>query len=99
VETPILVELCHQSTAGTSSAGTPKRDAAGSETLQSTSRITFTVEPTTDHVLREYLIHPQGGFERVFDRGELQIEGGARLGLRITSPQTATCRGHISAEE
>lgn len=98
-ETPILIELMRQADAGTSSAGAPKRDAPGSETLQSTSRKAFTVEPGAGDVLREFFIHPQGGHERVFDVGEIQVEGGGRLGLRITSPQTATCRASISATE
>lgn len=98
-ETPILVELVHQSTAGTSSAGTPRKDSARPETLQVTSRITFTVEPITDFVMREYLFHPQGGFERAIDWGQVACEGGARIGLRVTSPQTATCRAFISGEE
>lgn len=98
-ETPILVELVHQNTAGTSVAGTPRRDSAGSETLQTTSRITITAEPALDYVMREWLFHPQGGFLEKFSVGEIQLEGGARLGLRVTSPQAATCRGFISGEE
>lgn len=98
-ETPILVELVHSSSSGTATGGTPRRDSAGTETLQVTSQTNFTVEPATDYVMREWLFHPQGGFMEKFSVGEIQVEGGARVGLRVTSPQTATCRGYISGEE
>lgn len=97
--TPVLVELMRQTTAGTSSAGTPKRDNPGAESIQFTSRITFTAEPTAGDVLREFLIHPQGGHIEVFDYGEIEIAGGERIGIRCTAPEGVNVRGFLSAEE
>jgi hypothetical protein len=99
---PVNVELCVQSSAGTSSAGTPVKDGdPGSETLQSTSRITITAEPTTGNILRRYLFHPQGGgIERVFSFDEaIAIPGGTRLGLRCTAPANVNAVAHMTYEE
>ena len=99
---PVQVELLTQTSAGTSSAGTPVKDGdPGSETLQGTSRITITAEPTAGNVLRRYEIHPQGGgLERVLSYDEqINIPGGTRLGIRCTAPATVNATGHMTYEE
>ena len=100
---PVQVEIVKQTTAGTSSAGTPVKDGdPGSETIQTTSRITVTVEPTTTDILRRYEVHPQGGgIERVLTPGvdAITVPGGTRLGLRCTAPATVNATGHMTIEE
>jgi len=97
---PVQVELVRQTTAGTMTAATPVKDSAGSETIQFTAQKNATVEPTTTDVLRRWEHHPQAGsFERVFDKREIEIPGGTRLGLRVTSPAIVNAAGHMSAEE
>lgn len=100
-EAPVQVELLKQTTAGTSVAGTPVKDGdPGSETIQTTSRITITVEPTASDVLRRYEVHPQGGgIERAFDLDSIPIPGGTRLGLRCTAPSAVNCTGFMVVEE
>lgn len=102
VAEPVLVELVKQTTAGTSAAGAPVKDGdPGSETIQTTSRITITVEPTTTDVLRVYEVHPQGGgIERVFGLDDhIPIPGGTRLGIRCTAPAGVNCTAHMVVEE
>lgn len=100
---PFTVEILRQTSAGTMSSATPVKDSAGSETIQSTAQKTATAEPTAGDVLRRYEHHPQAGsFERVFDKREIEIPGGTRLGLRVTCPTGGTpgnCAGHMTAEE
>ena len=98
---PVQVEILRQTSAGTSSAGTPvKDDDSITDALRTTSRITFTVEPTSGDVLRRYNVHPQTGFERVFGPDEEIIIGGSdRLGIRCTAPVGVNVTGHMIFEE
>lgn len=98
---PVKVDLVTQTDAGTMSAATEFKDGpATAETIQGVALKTATVEPTTTTVLRSYNIHPQTGFERsyAFDE-EIQIAGGARLGLRCTAPAAVNVLGVLSWEE
>jgi hypothetical protein len=97
---PVQVDLCKQSTAGTSSAGTPVEETATGLTLQTTSRITVTVEPTLVSVLRRFEVHPQAGILEKFTlEDEILVANSGRIGLRCTAPATVNCLGHISFEE
>lgn len=100
---PFTVEILRQTTAGTMSAATPVKDSAGAETIQFTAQKNATAEPTAGDVLARYEHHPQAGsFERVFDKREVEIPGGTRLGLRVTCPTGGTpgnCAGHMKWEE
>ncbi len=99
---PVQVDIVKQTDAGTSSAGTPVKEqlGLGSETIQTTSRKTITVEPTTTDVLRRYEVHPQSGREVRFGLDdEIILAGGTRLGIRCTAPATVNCVAHISVEE
>ena len=84
---PILIEVLRQSDAGTMSVLTPvKIDADGDETLQTTAQENATVEPTAGDVVMREQVHPQGGYtwQAPFG-GELVINGGDRLGIRVTA--------------
>lgn len=97
---PVEVELLRQSTAGTSSAGTPVEETITGTTLQTTSRITITAEPTPGTVLRRWDIHPQAGvMEKFTIEDEILLAGGGRLGLRCTAPAIVNVTGYISFEE
>lgn len=91
-DTPILVELVRQSTAGTSTAGTPvKVNEGDNETLTVTARVNATVEPTTSDVIEQWYIHPQGGsLEYTPITMEHPVIGGGRLGVRMTAAQAQT---------
>jgi hypothetical protein len=85
---PIKVTLKRQTTVGTSSAGTVvKVDDSIAETLQTTSRISFTAEPTAGDELEVKNVHPQGWYEKFYPEGrEVIIGGGDRLGIEVVTP-------------
>ena len=92
VDTPVLVELLRQTTAGTMTALTlVKVDPTNDETLQFTAQHTSTSEPTAGDVIALRLVHPQGGLYEWTERGmALPIPGGTRLALRATPGATVT---------
>ncbi len=100
---PFTVELLRQTTGGTMSTATPVKDSAGAETVQFTALKNATAEPAAGDVLRRWEHHPQAGsFERIFDKRELEIPGGTRLGLRVTCPAGGTpgnVAAHMTVEE
>jgi hypothetical protein len=97
---PVQVDILRQSTAGTSSAGTPVEETLTGVTLQTTSRITVTVEPTAGNVLRRYDVHPQTGILEKFTlEDEILLGSAGRLGIRCTAPANVNCLAHFSFEE
>jgi len=100
-EEPVQVEIVRQSTAGTSSANTPKKlDDSLAESLQTTARENCTAEPTTGDILYRYNIHPQQGYETVYPFGqEIKVGGGGRLGIRCTAPAAVNVNTFIEFEE
>jgi hypothetical protein len=100
-DTPVLVEILRQTTAGTVTALTPKKvNDADNETLQVTASKNASAEPTPSDVIDEFLIHPQGGYAEVkpFNK-PIPIIGGGRIGIRITAPQASACRVSVEGEE
>ena len=98
----IIIRLARQTTAGTMTAVTPvKDDDSLPETIQSTAQKNATAEPTTTDVLREFYVHPQGGYERAFGPKEVMIKGGGRLGLLVVTPTGVNpdCVATMSCEE
>lgn len=97
------IELLRQTTAGTMSSATPVKDSAGSETIQTTAQKNATAEPTAGDVLNRWEHHPQSGsFVEKFDKREIEIPGGTRLGLRVTCPTGGTpgnCAATMKLEE
>lgn len=100
-DTPGLIELLIQSTAGTMSALTlVKEDTSLSETLQSTAQHTATVEPTAGVVQRSWSVHPQTGIMYPLPLlDEIILGGGLRIGLRATFAQIQTIDAYIRYEE
>ena len=103
LQKPIRVQLVKQTDAGTMSAATEvKVERTNSATLDTSATITATGEPTTSDVLRDWLVHPQGGvIYPVPDPEKFTVPGGERLGLRtINSGGTDTnCCASIEWEE
>lgn len=99
---PVKVDILRQTTAGTSSAATVvKKNDADDETLQTTARETFTVEPTAGDVLTTSFIHPQGGALDIMfpDKLPIPVKGGGRLGLRVTADNDVQCVASFEGEE
>lgn len=97
---PVQVDVLRQTTAGTMSAGTPVEETNTGTTLQTTSQINATVEPTAGAVLRRYEVHPQSGvLEKFTIEDEIMVGGGGRLGIRVTAPAAVNVLASISVEE
>lgn len=97
---PVLVELLRYSTnGGMFSAGLVKNFNIGSETIQSVGVRNASSEPSAADVLRYWHIHPQTGIDKEFNEGEITLEGGGRLGLRLTAPDNVEVVGHMDMEE
>lgn len=101
-DAPILCQVSRQSTAGTMSAGTgPVKDPDDTdETVQTTSQVNATAEPTTGDVLWEDYVHPQQGvaIQLPFDAA-IKIGGGDRLGFRTTAGVSVNCVVGAQLEE
>ena len=96
---PIIVQLARQSTAGTTSANTPKKLNDGQpETLQTTARDTATVEPTTGDILETLFIHPQTGFKTPSGY-EMLMGGSDRIGWLTTAAADVGCIVTVHFEE
>ena len=101
---PVLVELMHQSTAGTSAAVTNivKLDL-DNPTALGTGRKQFSAEPTTTTAIEQHLVHPQGGnLIREYPPGREPTLGDAttdRFGIRITAPAAVNVRAWIQWAE
>lgn len=98
---PIIVELLRQTDAGTMSALTlVKRNADDGETLQTTANHTATAEPAGTTAIWAWEIHPQQGvhWQAPFG-GEFIINGGDRLGVRVTAANDVSAKVSIHGEE
>lgn len=101
--TPVLVQLIRQTTAGTTSSpsATIKSKADDISTaVQSTVQDGFTAEPTYGDLLWSITVHPQTGC--IFPLpipGEIIVKGGGRLALVCTAPQAVNAIGTIEGEE
>ena len=98
---PVNVQLVIQTTAGTASAGTPvATDGDVAETIQATTRVTFTAEPTYAGVLREWNVHPQTGIIVPLPLAKPPVlKGGTRVGLVVTAGVTVNASAYIEWEE
>jgi len=93
---PFLVQIVRQTTAGTMTAGTngtnlSRKNDTDAETIQTTTRVNATVEPTTTDIIWEMYVHPQSPYKEYFPLGqEIYIPNGERLGVRITTSAAIT---------
>ena len=100
-ETPGEWDLMRQTTAGTSSAGVvTKENDSISDTLLTTSLITFTVEPTASDILRSHTVHPQTSLnlKEQYSKEKI-IGGGDRVGLRANYAQAQNVGVSLDFEE
>jgi hypothetical protein len=88
-DAPGLVSLVKQTDAGTMSAYTEVlvTGPGASITPQAVALTNATVEPTTTDIVDEKYIHPQTGFEWVFQEGQDELTyANTRYAIRIVSP-------------
>lgn len=98
-DTPIVVELLRQTTPGTGTARGPVKRSLGGPSLQATGFENFTVEPTAGDTVWVDTIHPQASGEFPLIGREVIVDGGGRLGLRVTASVSVSGHGHIDFEE
>ena len=98
---PVIVLLVRQTGAGTSSAATPREETAFGVTLQTTARIDFSAEPSSDDaILRRWSVHPQAGvMEKFGPDDEIIIGSAGRVGIKITAAAIVNVQASISWEE
>lgn len=101
--TPILVEILRQTTAGTMSALTLfKENSVDPETVQATALVNATAEPTAGPVLDSCYVSPDADryhWVAPFGR-QYQVNGSGRLGVRVTNPgPDVTCQVEMAVEE
>ena len=98
---PIRVDVLRQTTAGTMSSLTLRKDPDDwDETIQTAAQHTSTGEPTPGDVLMTEYVHPQQGYtwQAPFGR-EIVIGGGDRLGIRVTAAASVSAVARVSGEE
>ena len=105
---PILVEIVRQTGAGTglNAAVLVKDNNSDQETLQSSGLYGIlttvnTAEPTDSSVVPfADFVHPQQGYAwRATVGKEEQVQGGTRLGMRVTAGASINVAGRLKAQE
>lgn len=98
---PVSVRILRQTSSGTATFFNPvKLDGSISETIQTTARKTFTLEPTDGDILESYNIHPQQGIFVPYVLGqEIILSGGSRLGISCAAPNDVNVTAFIVGEE
>jgi hypothetical protein len=82
IAVPVQIVIARASSAGTTTAATPARMGAGSETPQATAGIDASANPTKGDILEILNIHPQSGFKEMYPLGdELLVPGGGRVAV------------------
>jgi hypothetical protein len=97
---PVFVVLARVSTAGTSTAATPKLLGVGSETPQATAGIDASAPPTKGDILKVWRVHPQSGYEMMFPMGdEIWVAGGGRVALFAKAAAAVKLMATLNYEE
>lgn len=98
--TPVLVEIAYQTSAGTGTSVTPVKIGDYADTVLSAGFYNFSAEPTKGGVIEKFRIHPQGG---VFEIAPLQLEipvpANSRLGIILTAAQAVNATATLWADE
>lgn len=99
---PILVEILRASDDGTGDAYTVKPgNNELSVTFDTTAKLDYSVEPVTPgDVLRQWLIHPQVGYDhQLHDLAGIVIGAGTALALRVTAADNVIYAAYMSIQE
>lgn len=97
---PVVIEVTRQTTAGTMSSGTKTKMRPGSAAIQTTVTRDASAPPTAGDSIFYENIHPQTGVEfRWAPDEDVVLDGGERLGLRITAPANVNVIARFLCEE
>jgi hypothetical protein len=97
---PVKIDIVKQTDAGTMSAYTEVlvTGPGASVTPQGVATTNATAEPTTTDVVDVKYVHPQAGYEYVFQEGQDELTyANARYALRVTSPSGNATQNVIAA--
>jgi hypothetical protein len=96
--TPVLVELLRQTTAGTSTATTPAALDPGAPASLATAGRNHTAEPTAGTVIKSWRVTPVGGLLVIPFYGDEQPVVGVSswMGLRCTAAQAVNVNAQIT---
>jgi hypothetical protein len=102
-DTPVKVRIARLTSDGTGTANTlVKENDADDETLQSSSKLNYTVEPTytANTNLEHFECHPQTGKDVFYPFGqELIVKGGGMIGVECTASQNQTVSVTLHCDE
>jgi len=101
---PVRVELLRLTSAGTSSAYTPKKLDPNSEASIAQGRTAHTAEPTADDVLEVHYVSPAGGnLVEVYSAGypdeRPMVAPNGRLGIRVLAVDAVNVNCFLIFEE
>jgi len=100
---PALVQVMRQTTDGTASAATEAKWDADDPAAGVTGFHTFTAEPTSGEVLREFELHPTGvpySEERSLGREWVMDDAAtSRIGIKVTAPAAVNVTAWLDIEE
>jgi hypothetical protein len=97
---PVQIVIARASSAGTSTAATPARVGAGSETPQATAGVDASANPTKGDILEILDIHPQSGFKQLYPLGdELLVPGGGRVAVYAKAAANVNAAATLVYEE
>lgn len=97
---PVIVRLRRSTTAGTGTTVTAVKWNDFTGTIQLTATENFSAEPTDGDILRQWEIHPTSGIDYTFPLGQEPVmQGGTRLGIKITAPAGVGCLASMLLEE
>lgn len=95
-DSPVVVEVLRQTTAGTVTSRSPLKRGISGTTIQATGGENATAEPTAGDILWSDTVHPQASCDIPV---EIIMDGGTRLGIRVTASVSVNSRAYIHFEE
>ena len=97
---PVFLVLARASTAGTTTAYTPKVMGVGSETPQATAGVDASANPTKGDILASWRVHPQSGYQWLLPMGdEVLVAGGGRVALYAKAAAAVNLMATVIYEE
>jgi hypothetical protein len=97
---PVQIVIARASSAGTSTAATPARTGAGSETPQATAGVDASANPTKGDILEIMNCHPQGGYKNLHPfSDEVLVPGGGRVAVYAKAAAAVNLSATLVYEE
>lgn len=99
-DTPVLVVIQLQTTAGTMSAATPQPTDGRMAAAISTAQTNATAEPTAGNTIHRFRLTPIGGLLHLpLEHLNIVAQVSTRIGITLTAAQSQTFDGTLAFEE